>query len=437
MKKNFILLASVGMLLTACGAKPTSSTPENGGSSASQPGAAVKDGAITLTKNHDGKEVSILHERTQAYIDAMYEAAEEENLDEEQMYKMRDNACGKVNPVDYQGPKGENDQDHFVPIKLEWNMDGYTGSYKVKYATNRMLTDAKELTVTTNSAELVNLYTDTEYFWQVETADGSHDSAVGSFKTYGHYRMIESGLAYNVRDFGGKMTKSGRRVKQGVIYRGGELTDVMYDTGIPQKHIVTLDANTKDIFLNTMNVRVDLDFRNAGSESHNISDSPLNTADFGDDNDDIQVTFSRQSVSSLANFWGSTAPATLKNSFMAFSNAKEDAAVYCHCWGGADRTGTAFFILEGLLGVSYTECLIDYELTSFDNIHTRRRDTRVTDENGYSYNFPDLTNRIKQDNPDWATKEFSEICAEWLENRVGFTKAEIETLKENLLEPEE
>lgn len=430
MKKNFILLASVGMLLAACGGT------SNGGSSAAPQGAPVKDGAITLTKNHDGEEVSFLHENTQAYIDAMYEAAEAENLDEDQMYKMRDNACGKVNPADYQGPKGQNDQDHFMPIKLEWSMEGYTGKYKVKYATNDMLEDAKELTVSTNSVELVNLYTDTEYFWQVETEDGAHDSKVGSFTTLGHFRMMESGLAYNVRDFGGKMTKFGRRIKQGLIYRGGELTDEWFDSGSAQKHIVTLDANTKDIFLNTMNIRTDLDFRNAGGESHNITDSPLNTADFGDENDDVKVTFNRQSVGSLTGFWGGNQQ-MLKSIYTTFMNATEEAAVYCHCWGGADRTGTAFFLLEGLLGVSYTECLMDYELTSFDNIHLRRRDTQVTDENGYSYNFPSLIAKIKQDNSDWATRDFSEICEEWMENRVGFSKEEIETLRENLLESEE
>ena len=99
--------------------------------------------------------------------------------------------------------------------------------------------------------------------------------------------------------------------------------------------------------------------------------------------------------------------------------------------------GTAFFLLEGLLGVSYTECLMDYELTSFDNIHLRRRNAMVTDMNGFNYNFPDLTNRIKQDYPNWKTMDFSEICADWLEDHAGFSKTEIEQLKENLLEPEE
>ncbi|MCQ2799638.1 MAG: tyrosine-protein phosphatase [Bacilli bacterium] len=431
MKKNFVLLASTAMLLAACGGnKPAGNSEEAG--------AKVIDGVITLTKNNDGKEVSILHERTQAYIDAMYEAEEAENLDEEDLYKMRDNACGTVNPADYQGPEGENDQDHFMPIKLEWNYAGYSGQYKVKYATNKMLTGAKELTVTANSAELVNLFTDTTYYWQVQTADGAHDSKVGSFHTKGHFRMMESGLAYNVRDFGGKMTKSGRRIKQGLIYRGGELTEEWFDTGSKQKHIITLDTNTKNIFLNTMNIKTDLDFRAKGNTTNNITTSPLNH-DLGDDDTikaSANVVWNNQACGSLTGFWGQQ-QAMLNNIYTTFMNATEEAAVYCHCWGGADRTGTAFFILEGLLGVSYTECLMDYELTSFDNIHLRRRNAQVTDENGYSYNFPSLPAQIKKDYPNWATMDFSEICADWMESRAGFSKEQIEQLRENLLEPEE
>lgn len=438
MKKNFILLASVGMLLAACGGKPASST--EGGSSAAPQGAPVKDGAISLTKNHDGKEVSFLHPKTQEYIDAMYEAEEAEELDEEQKYMMRDNACGSVTPTTYQGkPETENnDQDHFMPISLEWDYAGYTGEYVVKYATNNMLEEAKELTVTTNKAELVNLFTDTTYYWQVSTKDGAHDSQVGSFHTKGSFRMMESGLAYNVRDFGGKMTSSGRRIKQGLIYRGGELTDVWFDTNQAQKHIITLDVNTKNIFINDMNIRVDLDFRRTDS-INGITDSPLNK-DLGDD-DEIKgtanVKFTRREAGSLDGFWNGNKQ-LLKDVFDTYKNATEEKAVYCHCWGGADRTGTAFFLLEGLLGVSYTECLMDYELTSFDNVHTRLRDRQTPpDMNGYTYNFPTLISAIKRSYSDWATRPFSEIVEEWMIDRVGYTKAEVEELRENLLEPEE
>ena len=39
--------------------------------------------------------------------------------------------------------------------------------------------------------------------------------------------------------------------------------------------------------------------------------------------------------------------------------------IYTNCQGGADRTGTYAFLLNGLLGVSYDDLTRDFELTSF------------------------------------------------------------------------
>ena len=46
--------------------------------------------------------------------------------------------------------------------------------------------------------------------------------------------------------------------------------------------------------------------------------------------------------------------------------------IYFHCHGGADRTGTLAFLLEGLLGVSESDMAKDFELTTYSNsIHRR------------------------------------------------------------------
>jgi len=38
--------------------------------------------------------------------------------------------------------------------------------------------------------------------------------------------------------------------------------------------------------------------------------------------------------------------------------------IYCHCWGGADRTGTFIFLLGVVLGMEGKDLILDYELTS-------------------------------------------------------------------------
>ena len=77
---------------------------------------------------------------------------------------------------------------------------------------------------------------------------------------------------------------------------------------------------------------------------------------------------------------------------------------------------------------------MDYEFTSFDSIHTRRRDTMVTDYNNYSYNFPDLLNAIKSSSYYSSSKSFSEIVEGWMKGKLKMSDAEITALKTNLLE---
>jgi len=397
--------------------------------------------AITLTSNNTGAEVSTLNDKVQQYCDAMYAAEANENLASGKEYFMRDKACGSVSPVTYQGKYyeggvqknntagnmdyfGDSDQDNFknVVLTFDTNKSDATSFY-VEVGMKSDLSDAKVVQTSKKTIQLSNLFVSKTYYWRVTDANGKYHSAIGSFKTKGSFRTISVGAAYNVRDVGGKMTSSGKRMKQGCLYRGGELTPSKYDTGITQKHIITLDKTGKRIFHDDLNVRVELDFRNAGGESNNQTKSYLGS----------DVTFQRESVSSLSNFFNGNAD-QLKRIFTTFANATPEAAVYCHCWGGADRTGTAFFLLEGLLGVSYSEALMDYEFTSFDSIHTRRRDTVVKDFSNYSYDFPSLLSTIKKSSYYSSTKTFSEVCEAWLKGKVKMTDAEIQKLKTNLLE---
>ena len=45
--------------------------------------------------------------------------------------------------------------------------------------------------------------------------------------------------------------------------------------------------------------------------------------------------------------------------------------ILVHCWGGADRTGTLVFLLNGLLGVAPDDLYHDYELTSLSGVGRR------------------------------------------------------------------
>lgn len=424
MKKKLLLLASAAFVLTACGQGGNNSQAEPVESK--EPTAAVKDGTIELKKNASGEDVDIIHEGLKAYVDAMY-AADEDTTDEDVMYSVREvdktkegYLCAGVDASTFRTYNGTKDLDDAQPVKLEWEGEG---EFKVKYATNKMLEGAKELTVTGGSTEIVNLYADTTYYWQVATADGEHDSKLGSFHTNGHFRTIKSGSAYNVRDIGGKPTRDGKRIKQGLIYRGCELVTAEINQSL--NHSVTLDDSNLSLFRDELKIGYEFDFRRASAIGNQGNKSALG--------DDVQYT--RYEMNSFAGLWNNGTPSEIKHAFQIFSGATEDSAVYCHCWGGADRTGTMIFILEGLLGASMLEACMDYELTSFDNgAHERYRDRLVKDSGGNSYDFPGFIKAVKESEYYEEGKSLQATIETWAQDRIGLTADEIQEIKDNLLE---
>ena len=97
--------------------------------------------------------------------------------------------------------------------------------------------------------------------------------------------------------------------------------------------------------------------------------------------------------------------------------------VYFHCWGGADRTGTLAFLLEGLCGASETDLSIDYELTSFAGVFgVRRRDGTK------SFSFPAFVARLKS----YPGKTLAEQIAAYMQTTLGITPDEIAAIRRNL-----
>ena len=128
-----------------------------------------------------------------------------------------------------------------------------------------------------------------------------------------------------------------------------------------------------------------------------------------------------------------------KNIFQQFLNA-DHKVIYFHCWGGLDRTGTVAFILEGLLGCSFTDMCIDYELSSFSGSGAlRQRDVDYqSGGKGFKTMVTQLVNNSAANdtfdgyNPD-GTNDIQEICENILLT-AGMTQSEINQLRNTLLE---
>ena len=247
------------------------------------------------------------------------------------------------------------------PVKLSWQGKAST----VRISTSPDLSGSWDVAAQESPASIYNLTPGVRYFYSVIAADGSvvRESCV---IPKGPLRMI-NGLLKNTRDLGG--WKAGdKSIKYGKIYRGANLDDIQQD------------ASKMDIVVNRLGVGVDLDLRGLppGSQGGSGENNPWKPTDpviykniqlwhyfVPSANKYLQVDVSP----------GETADQYQYAIRCIIDWLKDGKVVYFHCHGGADRTGTLAFLLEGLLGVSESDMSKDFELTTYSNsIHRRNGD---------------------------------------------------------------
>lgn len=189
----------------------------------------------------------------------------------------------------------------------------------------------------TGSAEVYNLLIGKRYYWRVIC--GEMCSAVRAFETESRSpRWIYVDGLTNVRDMGGWKTMDGRRMRQGLLYRGSEM-DIHRE--ITQEGIATM----RDV----LGIKTDLDVREEVVGKR--FESPLGA----------DIAFELIPICAYGEFVRDTAPYPRLFEILA---DRDRYPIYFHCWGGADRTGSLACILEALCGVSDADQDLDYELTT-------------------------------------------------------------------------
>ena len=309
-------------------------------------------------------------------------------------------------------------------VKLKWKDS--SAPYTVKVATDENMEGAVTYTAEANSLYLYNLYMATDYYWVVTDGKGV-EREVNSFSTADTVRTTFTGYVNNVRDLGGRMTSSGKRVKQGIIYRGAEMNLQTYTDENAAKHYINLRALELGILKNDLKFKNEIDFR-TDAETRSMNKSPL-----GDD-----VNYYRYSISAYTGMFckhssdGSDKPemrALYQNILRLLATASEDNVMYFHCWGGADRTGTIGFLVNGLLGVSYTDLLIDFELTTFSN------NIRTREDNPDYYNyFNSMVTELKENYQHSEDETISTVIERYMKECLYLSDDDITALKTNLLE---
>ena len=157
-------------------------------------------------------------------------------------------------------------------------------------------------------------------------------------------------------------------------------------------------------------IKSDIDLRSDG-ECYGMTGSPLGPA----------VTWFHYSSSAYGGMQSSKGRDAFRNVFRVFLD-KNNYPIDFHCIAGQDRTGAVAFILNALLGVSEEELSLDWETTGFWN-----RSSSFNHEKHYDH----LVSGFRKKYP-------AETINESVEKYVvdlGFTKEEIDSFREFMLEP--
>ena len=286
------------------------------------------------------------------------------------------------------------------PLVLRWRVtDGEHGPWKIEIGKNEDLSDARVWLVADQKPRLrgekdenvfglkladANLEVGESYHWRIwsnvkcirRVSCGSTltapckcgqgkvacASSVAAFTTDARPpRWIAlEGCVKNVRDIGGWRTRDGRRVKQGMAFRGQGLNDDSVDGEMAGRNRLTVED--VHYLRDTLKIRTDLDLRTP-SEVSGMTKSPL-----GDG-----VRFVHHPSPAYAGLFSEDGresdladegKKTMAANFRIFCDEK-NYPIFFHCIGGTDRTGSLAYVLNAVLGVDRHDLEVDWESTLY------------------------------------------------------------------------
>jgi len=237
------------------------------------------------------------------------------------------------------------DQSTPAPVHFAWRADpAGPVVYDLLISRRADLADARVLTdLPTASAEVRHLFVATRYYWKVVGRRAGQvvaESSVERFRTHSAPpRWIAADGITNVRDIGGWPLPAGKHIRQGAVYRGSEMNN----------HLELTPAG-RHVLQAELGIRTDLDLRGENEQAGAVLDAE-------------KVRWFNVPVQPYGHISEPAAMAAYRRVMAVFAN-EANYPILCHCWGGADRTGTVSLLLEALLGADAEQLACDYELTS-------------------------------------------------------------------------
>ena len=235
---------------------------------------------------------------------------------------------------------------------LSWNSKIEAKGYKVIISQDKTFSTIEreyEVTGSENSIIFDNPYTGTNYYWQV-IATKNDDSLVYSdifnFSTSALPRTVSIEGVSNTRDLGGNVGLNGKKMKEGLIYRGMGL-----------EAITTSGENE---FKNELGIIAELDLRGVGEGIENY----LNLSKYYHYSSPMDYTNGSGSAGGIETTGSASLVPNFGNAIKVLAD-KNNYPVYFHCAVGRDRTGWMGLCLNFLCGVSEEVALKEFCLSLF------------------------------------------------------------------------
>lgn len=211
------------------------------------------------------------------------------------------------------------------PVKIRW--EGGKAPYVLEISGNPDFINADIVSVNECSYELFNLKKDSRYFLRISS------EARVSFRTDNMFpRWIYAEGCHNIRDLGFETNSDGKKIRQGLAYRGVKLEESITESGIAS--------------LRSLGIKTQIDLRKEAEGLYNVSMLGEN------------ITYVSFPCNGYEDFiCGETAQ------LISIFADEKNYPIYFNCFGGQDRTGTLAFMLGAILKVDDKTLIRDYEMT--------------------------------------------------------------------------
>lgn len=264
--------------------------------------------------------------------------------------------------IDHSIADGKRENSKPVPLNLSWESAQEEGSFEVLLSEDPSFEKAKRLKTESENVEVSNLKLATTYYWKVR--QGGMESAVSSFSTIdGGPRNLDVDGVTNVRDIGGWEVGGGKRIRQGLLYRGARLNNSYPegwtkdggDLGYSFEKEITEEGEKE--FHEDLGIKTEIDLRLSQRNGYPglPPEEELFSAVDG-------VNYIPIPTGGSANI--NACKEQIKQVFDLFA-IEENYPIYFHCNIGTDRTGMIAYLLNAFLGVNEIDLFYDYMFSNF------------------------------------------------------------------------